>query len=88
MGDLKKQVDSLKQAVAAQKNLLVEEQQKLNILADDLHAHAIADNAQSSSLRAELADRVQQACEKFEETHPDLAIVLTSTMQILQNMGI
>lgn len=85
MGDLKQQADHLKQAIAAHKNLLPEEQHKLNALVDELHAHA---NNVTALPNPQLADRVQQACEKFGEKHPDLAMVLATTMQMLQNMGI
>lgn len=79
---VKQHLKQLEQQLEVNRDIRQADKEVLDALAQDLRAHA---NGQPPE---NLRGRVQDAYERFSVSNPDLAVVLGSLMQILQNMGV
>lgn len=82
---LKHNLEKLQQEIKLNKDLKAQDKVVLAQLSRDLQAHA---SGHSTEPRHALIERTNLTYEQFREDHPELATLLQSAMQVLQNMGV
>lgn len=77
-------LEQLRSELAASASLSRSERERLERLIEDVRAHADepADEPQT------LADRLQEATEQFEQTHPRLTLAIGAVAEALSRIGI
>lgn len=84
--DLQSQLEELRNQLAQDTPLTDEERASLQAIAQDIEARlATKDSAEYND---SLVDGVNLAVERFEVSHPSMAMTLRNIMQTLANMGI
>ncbi|EIK53486.1 chromosome segregation ATPase [Stutzerimonas stutzeri TS44] len=84
--DLQSQLEELRSQLAQATPLTEEERASLQAIALDIEAR-LADDGEAEYADS-LVDGVNLAVERFEVSHPSMAITLRNIMQSLANMGI
>lgn len=82
---LKQDLEKLKQQIQMQEDLKQEDREVLQALSEDMQAHA---EGRANNSHEDLAEKLEQACARFGEKHPDLSVLMLRLAQMLQNMGI
>ncbi|AWM58406.1 hypothetical protein PSCT_03046 [Pseudomonas sp. SCT] len=84
--DLQSQLEELRNQLAQDTPLTDEERASLHAIAQDIESRlATQDTGESND---SLVDGVNLAVERFEVSHPNMAMTLRNIMQTLANMGI
>ncbi|EKM95819.1 MULTISPECIES: DUF4404 family protein [Stutzerimonas stutzeri group] len=84
--DLQSQLEELRSQLAQDTPLTEEERASLQAIALDIEAR-LADDGEAEYTDS-LVDGVNLAVERFEVSHPSMAITLRNILQSLANMGI
>ncbi|MFQ7899892.1 DUF4404 family protein [Stutzerimonas degradans] len=84
--DLQSQLEELRSQLTQDTPLTEEERASLQAIAQDIEAR-LADDGEAEYTDS-LVDGVNLAVERFEVSHPSMAITLRNIMQSLANMGI
>ncbi|MCW3150400.1 DUF4404 family protein [Stutzerimonas stutzeri] len=84
--DLQSQLEELRNQLAQDTPLTDEERASLQAIAQDIEAR-LADDGEAEYSDS-LVDGVNLAVERFEVSHPSMAMTLRNIMQSLANMGI
>ena len=84
--DLRSQLEELRYQLAQDTPLTDEERASLQVIARDIEARLATQD--TSDHNDSLVDGVNLAVERFEVSHPNMAMTLRNIMQTLANMGI
>jgi len=84
--DLQSQLEELRYQLAQDTPLTDEERASLQAIAQDIEARLATEG--TTEYNDSLVDGVNLAVERFEVSHPGMAMTLRNIMQTLANMGI
>ena len=84
--DLQSQLEELRSQLAQDTPLTDEERASLQAIAHDIEARLATEG--TTEYNDSLVDGVNLAVERFEVSHPSMAMTLRNIMQTLANMGI
>ncbi len=84
--DLQSQLEELRSQLAQDTPLTDEERASLQAIAQDIEARLATEG--TTEYNDSLVDGVNLAVERFEGSHPGMAMTLRNIMQTLANMGI
>ncbi|HBC23426.1 MAG TPA: DUF4404 domain-containing protein [Pseudomonas sp.] len=84
--DLQSQLEELRSQLAQDTPLTDEERASLQAIAQDIEARLATEG--TTECNDSLVDGVNLAVERFEVSHPGMAMTLRNIMQTLANMGI
>ena len=84
--DLQSQLEELRSQLAQDTPLTDEERASLQAIAQDIEARLATEG--TTEYNDSLVDGVNLAVERFEVSHPGMAMPLRNIMQTLANMGI
>ena len=84
--DLQSQLEELRYQLAQDTPLTDEERASLQAIAQDIEARLATEG--TTEYNDSLVDGVNLAVERFEVSHPGMAMTLRNIMQSLANMGI
>jgi len=84
--DLQSQLEELRYQLAQDTPLTDEERASLHAIAQDIEARLATQG--TTDYNDSLVDGVNLAVERFEVSHPGMAMTLRNIMQTLANMGI
>jgi ElaB/YqjD/DUF883 family membrane-anchored ribosome-binding protein len=81
---LTERLEQLRAELAASESLTRSERERLERLIEDVRAHGDEPTDEPQTL----ADRLQEATEQFEQTHPRLTIAIGAVAEALSRLGI
>jgi ElaB/YqjD/DUF883 family membrane-anchored ribosome-binding protein len=82
--DLSDTLDELRAQLAASASISPAERERLETLLRDVRDHVDHERHEPQSL----ADRLQEATEHFEESHPNLTMAIGAVAEALSRLGI
>jgi len=83
---LEERLEQLQAQLAASTTLSAPERARLQALLGDLRDHASSDESEHSA--QSLADRLHEATEQLEESHPKLTFAIGAVAEALSRLGI